>query len=142
MGISTSFFMLYIARQARLSVKRILNKSTIYYSHGDPSKLWMPDLQWFPWKLCLIKDELDINVFVSLNCLFSFAVSPQKWLAFRVKEAMEKLAEMNTFRVVKTTVSSTFLIRFMFKGYRWKLDMASLEIETSLEITLPVPLID
>ena len=24
----------------------------------------------------------DINVFVSLNCLFSFAVSPRKWLAY------------------------------------------------------------
>ena len=32
----------------------------------------MHDLQRYPWKLCLIKHELDINVFFCLNCLFSF----------------------------------------------------------------------
>ena len=41
----------------------------------------MPDLQRYPEKLCLIKYELDIHVFVSLNCLFSFAVSLRKLLA-------------------------------------------------------------
>ena len=30
--------------------------------------------------ICLIKYKLDINVFVSLNCSFSFAVSLRKWL--------------------------------------------------------------
>ena len=31
--------------------------------------------------LCPIRNEKDINDFVSLNCLFSFAVSLRKWLA-------------------------------------------------------------
>ena len=38
-------------------------------------KMVMTDLQRYPWKLCLIKYELDINVFVSSSCLFSFAGS-------------------------------------------------------------------
>ena len=40
----------------------------------------------------LIKYELDINDFVSLNYLFSFVVSLQKWLT-----------EVNIFRVRKLT---------------------------------------
>ena len=48
----------------------------------------MSDLQRYPKKLCLIKYELDINVFVSLNCLFLFEVG-------------KKLTEINTFRVKK-----------------------------------------
>ena len=31
-------------------------------------------------KVCLIKYELDTNFFVSLNCLFLFAISLWKWL--------------------------------------------------------------
>ena len=42
----------------------------------------MPDLQEYLWNLCLIKYELDIYVFVSLNCLRSFSVSQRKWLAY------------------------------------------------------------
>jgi len=45
------------------------------------AKMVMTDLQRYPWKLCLIKYELDFNVFDSLSCLFSFAGSMQKWLA-------------------------------------------------------------
>ena len=41
----------------------------------------MSDLLRNSWKLCLIKYELDIDVFVSLNCLFSFAGYLWKWLA-------------------------------------------------------------
>jgi len=48
---------------------------------GTHGKVAMPDLQRYPWKLCLTKHELEINVFVSLNCLFSFAVSLRKWLS-------------------------------------------------------------
>ena len=59
----------------------------------------MSDLQRYPKKLCLIKYELDINVFVSLNCLFLFEVG-------------KKLTEINTFRVKKKLiVSSKSLIR-------------------------------
>ena len=35
-------------------------------------------------KICLRKHELDILVFISLNCLFSFAYSLRKWFAAHV----------------------------------------------------------
>ena len=35
-------------------------------------------------------------------------------------EVIEKLTEINTFKTEKTTVSSTFLIRFRFQGYLCK----------------------
>ena len=53
-----------------------------------------PDLQGHPWKLCLIKYDLNIHVFVSSNCSFSFAISPH---FLRLYEAMEKLSELNTY---------------------------------------------
>ena len=31
---------------------------------------------------------------------------------------MEKFTEINTFRVIRTTLSSTFLMRLGFQGYR------------------------
>ena len=37
----------------------------------------MPDLQRYPLKHCLINYELDIHVFVSLNCLITFVRSLQ-----------------------------------------------------------------
>ena len=78
----------------------------------------MPDLQRYPYNLCLIK--YDIHVFGSLNCLFSFAVSLRKWLGHSCfRKAAEKL-ELSTVRVRKTTVSSTFLIRLWFQGYHCK----------------------
>ena len=62
--------------------------------------------------------DLDINALVNLSCLFSFAVSLQKWLVdfLFISSAMEKLTEINTFQVIKlkTTVSPPFLIRFRF----------------------------
>ena len=45
------------------------------------AKMEMSDLQHYTWMLCLIKYELDINGFVSLNSLLSFTVSLRKWLA-------------------------------------------------------------
>ena len=45
------------------------------------AKMAMSDLQRYPWKLCLINYELEIIVYETLNCLFSFAGSLQKWLA-------------------------------------------------------------
>ena len=62
----------------------------------------IPDLQRYPpWKLCLIKYELDINVFVSFNSLFAFAGSLGKWLAhfLLIRINGEIRAELNTFRV-------------------------------------------
>ena len=40
----------------------------------------MPDSPLYPGKFCLINFEFDINVFVSLNCSFSFPVSLRKEL--------------------------------------------------------------
>ena len=37
-----------------------------------------------------------------------------------LQEAMEKLSEFNTFRVRKTTLSSTFLMRSRVQGYHGK----------------------
>ena len=53
---------------------------------------------------------------------------------------MEKLAEINSFRVRKTTVSSTFLIRLRFQVYRCKSGIVILAYRGKLEITLTVPL--
>ena len=39
-------------------------------------------------------------------------------------EAVEKLIEIYTFRIRKTTLSFTFLIRFRFQGYHWKSNIA------------------
>ena len=58
------------------------------------AKMASPDLQGHPWKLCLIKYDLNIHVFVSSNCSFSFAISPH---FLRLYEAMEKLSELNTY---------------------------------------------
>ena len=41
----------------------------------------MADLQQYSQKLCLIKYELDIDVFVLFNYLFFFAISLRKWQA-------------------------------------------------------------
>ena len=58
---------------------------------------------------------------LSFLLTFSFAGSLQKLLAnFCLYEAMEKLSELNTFWVKKTTVFFTFLIRLKFQGYRCK----------------------
>ena len=53
---------------------------------------------------------------------------------------MEKLAEINAFRVGNTTVSSTFLMRLRFQGYRCKSDIFIFALGGSLEITRTVSL--
>ena len=56
-----------------------------------------------------------------------------------LKETMEKLAEINTFRVRKSIVSSSYLIRLRFKGTVVNRTLLFLQ-GWSLEITLRVPL--
>jgi len=87
----------------------------------------MPDSSWYPWKLCLIKYELDINVSVYLNksdlnisCL---------------QETMEKLTEINTFWIRKTTFFPHFWSDQCFKGTVVNRAFLSLH-EGSLERTL------
>jgi len=68
----------------------------------------MPGLQRYNWNLCLIKYELDINVFVPINCSFSFSVSLRKWLAhfLFIRNNGESQKNIN-FSSQKTKVSST-----------------------------------
>ena len=52
----------------------------------------------------------------------------------------EKLTELNMFRIRKTTISYTFLIKLRFQWYRCKRSMSSLH-EGPLETTITVPLV-
>ena len=64
----------------------------------------MPDLQRYPEKLCLLK----YKIYISVICFCKFYLWVLCESDMRIsckKEAMEKLAEVNTFRVRKTTVS-------------------------------------
>ena len=63
--------------------------------------------------------ELDINVFLSLNCIFSFAVSLQVTKVFLVYEKQRKIFTLrNSLRVRNTALFSTFLSDEGFKWYR------------------------
>ena len=84
--------------------------------------------------LCLIMCKLYIHVFVSLNCLF---LCKSDLRIACLYEAMEKLTEMITLRVRKTTVSSRYLIKLRFQGYRWKSDIAIFAWRVP-EITIPL----
>ena len=53
-------------------------------------------------------------------------------------ETIEKLIEINTFRVKKTMVSSTFLIRLRFQGFRGILGVGIFALEISLIVPLTV----
>ena len=87
------------------------------------TKLAMPDLQWYPEKLCLIKYKIYISVICF--CIFHLWVLCESDMRISCKkQAMEKLAEVITFRVRETTVSSTVLIRLKFQWYRCKSDIA------------------
>ena len=52
-------------------------------------------------------------------------------------ERLEKLSELNNFRVSKTTLSSTLMIR---KGFQWYVVKWTSKNGGSLEITFTVPL--
>ena len=68
---------------------------------------------------------------------FLFVVSQPKWLAhFLQLLAMENFTEINTFRLLRTTLSSIFLIRLRFQGYRCKSDIAIFGLRVKL-ITVP-----
>ena len=60
----------------------------------------------------IISDKVILNVFLSLNCLISLRVLGESDLCISfLKEAMEKLSNLNTF-----WVRSTCLIRSRFQG--------------------------
>ena len=100
------------------------------------ANMTMSALQPNPLKLCRIKYELEINVFLSLNCLFSIAGSLWKWLMPFLLIWNEKLkeTEINIFLVRKPT--STFLISLKFQGYCCK---SSLSTESKLKLHLHSP---
>ena len=64
----------------------------------------------------ITSDQVILNVFLSLNCLISLRVLGESdlFISF-LKEAMEKLSNLNTFWVRKM-LSSTCLIRSRFQG--------------------------
>ena len=102
----------------------------------------MPDLQRYLKKLCLIKYELDINVFVSLNFLFLFVFLCRRYLRFySLSEAMKIFTEINTPPVRKTTLSR-FLSDKGFKGTivnrEWSLHEGSFNITLIYFFTLGV----
>ena len=123
--LSSSIQVLVLKYSAFLFIQRnssqIIIKGTVSVISNDlPFKCQCPiykgTLESF-----VIKYELDINVFVSLNCLFSLLFLGEKDLRNAHSlfiRSNEKLAEINTFRVRKTTISSTFLIRISFQGHR------------------------
>ena len=86
--------------------------------------------------ICCSHKSFVIKYELYIHCLFAFAVS----LHFSAVRRDENLSELGTFRVMKTTVSFTFLI--MFQGYscNCKSSLPSLP-ERLLEITRTVPLL-
>ena len=85
----------------------------------------MPDLQRYPGQLCLIKYELDINVFVSLNCLYLFAVSLRKWFAyFLLKRSNWETRRINIFSSHVNDDIFHILIRLKSQRYPCKSGIA------------------
>ena len=73
----------------------------------------------------MIKFDLDINVFVSINCLFLFVVSLQNWLAyFLFIRNNRKVLRNKHFYLVKIKTLSTKLYStgLRFQGYHCKSD--------------------
>jgi len=104
----------------------------------------MTDLQQDPWKLRLVKYYLDIYVL----CLFKMFIliyicgfSVKVTCAFRVyKKQWRNSQNKHVFRVKKTTLSSTVLIRLSFKSTVVNRALSSLH-GWLLKFILTVPLI-
>ena len=114
------------------------------------AKMTMPDLQRtiksFLWARNLFLSYSDSLIYMvqsvsrlpipefvgyhcTLNCLFHLRVLCKiGWNISCLSEAMEKLLELNTLQVSKTTIYSTILIRLRFQGYSFNLPWGSLEI--------------
>ena len=93
---------------SKWSIPQFLIKGTESVISSDP-----------PWKdvnvlICLKKYELDVFCFFKAVIFYLRFLYESDLCISCLKEAMEKLKEINTFRVRKPTVSSTFLIRLRF----------------------------
>ena len=95
----------------------------------------MPHLYLYPWKLCLVKFELDIHVFDVEN-LFWFAVSLKKWLTHFFLKRMT--GEIKNFNTQKNDIS--FHIFWLDFGFKCIVVNRTLH-GGSLEIALTSPLI-
>ena len=75
--------------------------------------IYMPDLQWYPWNLNLIKNVEDTVVFLCLILIVSplFLIS-KKWDFCR-----ETVNENKQFKITKLWISNSYLTRQGFK--RW-----------------------
>ena len=71
----------------------------------------MLDSQQYPYKLCLIKCELDINVIILKTHYLQLWFSAKVTCAFLLQENIKgSLSELNTLNL-KTTISSTLVIK-------------------------------
>ena len=85
----------------------------------------MSDLQRYLKSFVLINYELDINVFVSLNSSFSFAISLREWLAhFLLKRSNVETHRNKHFSCQKNDCIFHIFIRVRFKGYGCKSGIA------------------
>ena len=73
----------------------------------------MPDLQRYPLKHCLIKYELDIHVFVSLNCLITFVRSLQNCHIF------DQIKGTVVNRTLSSLHGESLLIEFTHKSFKF-----------------------
>ena len=73
------------------------------------------DSQWYPWKLCLIKYELDFDVYN-----FRLLVLYKSDLCILLQEMILELSELNILKLREATISSKYLIKSRFQGFRWK----------------------
>ena len=97
----------------------------------------IPDLQRYPCNLCLIKYELDINVFVSLNCLFSLRYPAKVICAFPFSQETHRNKHNSSQK--NDGIFHIFSVKG-FKGTVVIRALSSLYIG-SPNITLSVPLI-
>ena len=113
-----------------LVIRFNLKRTVSIISSETPCKDGNARFRTAPFKLCLIKNELDINVFVS------FTGSLRKWLVhFLPRRSIEKI---NIFRVSNRRYLPHFWNLF-FKGTVLNRAMSFLH-RWSLKITLTVPL--
>ena len=89
---------------------------------------WQCHSQRYPLKLCLIKDELDFHIFILKTIYFDLWLLCKNDLRISCLYKKEwknyQDSGLNNFRIRKTTLSSTFLIRLRFQEYCCKSSIA------------------
>ena len=66
----------------------------------------IPDLQWYPWKFCQIKYELDINVFfICIDCHLKFAFSPFCWNFLELRHSILSICSRSATKCQENNVT-------------------------------------